>query len=180
MRVRPYKSMMLSPNFNIDEIVSPNYIDDLTSSQYEMLEHLCFNVLEPMRYFAHDLFGIDCPITITSGLRTMSDYYDLIRAGYRPSQKSDHFFGAVPETCGAVDLCLAKDTDTFFWALAKTYKNGMLHIRGEAIDFGQIILEKNKTFWVHVSNPGEIFGIKKRTKNKIMVSIDNGKTYKNV
>lgn len=51
------------------------------------LRILTLEILQPIR----DAIGL--PITITNGVRTAEDYTRLTKAGYYPSQTSDHFFG---------------------------------------------------------------------------------------
>jgi len=166
-----YSGMKLSPNFTVDEIVPQNYIHKIDDSQHEMLENICINILEPIRIFASLLAEKDCPIKITSGLRTQAEYDDLIKRGYNPSKKSDHFYDAKKGCFGAVDFVTnIIPTNLLFYSIFDNFSS---------IYFGQIILERNyhNTYWIHVSNPPELFGGKPRKNNRILISLDNGKTY---
>ena len=131
---------------------------------------------------------------ITSGVRTLSDYYRLVEAGYNPSKTSDHYCGtSVPlkpddkkykkfgETynfaVGAGDIV---STGMKIWDL---FKLSYRLVKEGMCDFGQVIYEKNNNGkeWIHYGN--SLKGLFSKTiidfiaRDKFMKSIDGGKTY---
>jgi len=126
--------------------------------QAVMIRHMAVMILQPIR----DEFG---EVNITSGVRTLTDYTRLIDAGYHPSWKSDHYFGACvpvpvthqpqfgasfPWTCGAVDIQVNDHMrDAFHWMQDKL----------DPGRYGQIIYEVQtradgtEAHWIHIGNP---------------------------
>lgn len=119
-------------------------------------------------------------INIASGLRTLADYNRLKAEGYNPSRTSDHFYGLMPFTAGAVDF-FTDGTANLFYDLIGKYdktKDRIILPNGE-IHVGQMILEKRNTHWIHVANPRRIFNPKAPLPKRMFLrSDDNGKTYK--
>jgi hypothetical protein len=138
---------------------------------------------------------IKVPIDISSGMRTMEDYYRLQGEGYNPSETSDHFFGTAIATnpagraykkfgntynfsVGAVDATARgiKVHDFFIKAMkCHNEKNAK---------FGQVIYEKNparNVEWVHIGgNHSDYLSpaiVSWLGKKPFLKSLDNGKTY---
>ena len=134
-------------------------------------------------------------ITISSGVRSLDDYKRLQSQGLNPSPTSDHFYGAkVPCTkgsaafkkygtayklaVGAADItCPSMDAVEFYNFIAKMRYNGN-------IKTGQLLLEKNKTMWVHIANFMDPFLTPDDKKlrgdwslNGMGYSLDNGKSW---
>ena len=134
-------------------------------------------------------------ISITSGVRTIEDYYRLQGSGYNPSSTSDHFCGnAVP--IQPTDSKYKKFGPNYIFSTgaADTIPTGMkvydyfIHAMKsfvrENVKFGQIIYEKNpktKAEWVHISGPYSNYfsqGIVTwLDKKPFLKSLDGGKTY---
>jgi hypothetical protein len=123
----------------------------------------------------------DIQISINNGLRTIDDYNRLLAKGYNPSKSSDHFFGLSPffpkPSLGAADISLVnckKDLWEVHEFIISLYKKGV-------VKFGQIIYEKGKNNpWIHLGNDWtDIFSsnITGNTRQRFLVSMDNGKTY---
>lgn len=151
-------------------------------------------ILQHLRNEANRVFHRKVSIRITSGVRTMADYYRLQGMGYHPSPTSDHFCGlAVPiidnpskrskfgETynfaVGAADCVVKGMSQLDFFKLAM-----QCHIDSK-IHCGQIIYEKHKkSEWVHISNPYEKYFSKWTSEwlgeKPFLKSLDGGKTYK--
>jgi len=130
-------------------------------------------------------------ISISSGIRTIEDFYRLQNTGYNPSSTSDHFFGAaVPVkddkrlkfgdtynfSVGAAD-CIPKGI-----SVKSFFKLAMQAFVDSKVKFGQIIYEKSgKAEWVHLSNSYSnyfsdlvVFWLNKKP---FLQSINGGKTY---
>jgi len=117
-------------------------------------------------------------INIASGLRTLADYNRLKAGGYNPSRTSDHFYGLMPFTAGAVDF-FTDGTANLFYDLYGKRKNGRIILPNGEFQVGQMILEKNKTHWIHIANPRRLFDPKAPLpKQMFLRSDDNGKTYR--
>lgn len=174
--------MKLTDHFNIEELIKSSY-KTLIPVQLYMLQSLC-GILESMRELCQSR------IQVTSGVRTYEDFIRLQQQGSNPSEVSDHFCGnTVPlsneknikrfgkfyyYSVGAADITFmdCKTEDAF----KKIMDNRSRFITG------QIIMEKNKSTWIHVSNhPTLIFS--KYTNDYIikkqpyLVSLNNGKSY---
>jgi hypothetical protein len=131
--------------------------------------------------------AIGKPIVISSGVRSLDDYRRLQAQGLNPSATSDHFFGAeVPRAngtlyrlaLGAADItCPSMPAVELYNAIAKMRYEGK-------IKTGQLLLEKNKTMWVHIANHPDPFLLpsEKAQRTEISLggmgySLDNGKTF---
>lgn len=137
----------------------------------------------------------DAWMQITSGVRSADDFERLKKAGYHPSETSDHNFGyAVPLSkgtakykkygptynfaIGAADVVPKgiKVTELFSIAMSRT-KAGLCH-------FGQVIYEKNPSTgaeWVHFgADPRPFFSphiIRFLNRVQFMQSLNGGKSY---
>ena len=175
----------LTPNFKLSEFTST----DLTLYQIALVKLLANNlqkVRDFLQQFKKDPKKNVC-IGISSGVRTQSDYDRLIKKGYNPSKTSDHFCGlqlSCKPCIGAADIYITNCTLKYKDVAAKLIE---MDKAGE-IDFGQIIYEYNpntRSEWIHLGNdwekvfndPGIIESINK-TRKKYLMSLDNGKTYK--
>lgn len=177
----------LSQNFWLEEFTNLDWPELDLQAQY-MLNNLASNILQPIR----DVLG---PIKVTSGVRTIKDYHNLVAKGYNPSETSDHFFGApvilrspkkikkygkrYTYSVGASDI-VPVDIAPFdaFKKVLSLWKTKKLKI-----SFGQIIYEKQGSKeWIHISNPTSLiysaeFIEKFLKKTPILQSLDGGKTY---
>lgn len=162
------------------EIVKSDVV--LTEIQVMMVDYLIYQIITPIEQY------YDITLAASSGFRSMYDYERLVRDGYNPSRTSDHFFGLMPFTSGAVDVyILGKQKITteklFKDLLLKRNKEKNRIILGEKTIFvGQMILEKRKTNWIHFANPRRVFYSPKAPLPGYMFlqSEDNGKTFKQV
>ena len=137
-----------------------------------------------------------CHATFSSGVRVASDYDRLIKQGYNPSPKSDHFCGNVVSidpikqsdnykkfgpyyifAVGAADTIPTKNINDFFKAAVTLNKNGVTN-------FGQVIHEvdpEKHTEWVHFGNNLNEFFSKSVCdliqKQQYLYTIDGGKNY---
>ncbi len=193
------EKIKLSDHFSLSEITSKDH-HELLPLQWFMLQHICMSILEPLRKFASDLVRQDVPFTITSGLRTVEDSDRLKKAGYNPSEISDHDYGQPVEltsperrskfgkfysySVGAVDFVPEFGAELLFDRLKQYFNRGThsIDLSGGSIVVGQFILEKGeRSYWIHVSNPPSLFfnqpilGLLKR--NCFLKSEDNGKSY---
>jgi len=134
-------------------------------------------------------------MTISCGVRVLSDFNRLVSQGYHPSPTSDHFCGnAVPVdsisdkfkrygpvyyfSVGAADIIPnGMDNDLLFRMAVQMTLRGVCR-------FGQIINEqdiKKGTKWVHFSNDySSIFSsdmVKFLNKQPFLTTIDGGLTY---
>jgi hypothetical protein len=147
----------------------------LEEKQTMMVNSIIDHILTPIENYAGK-------IKITSGIRSLKDLDRLIKEGYNPSRTSDHFYGFLPFTAGAVDFILASgDTFNLYYDLYKKYnkeKDRIVLPKAE-IQVGQMILEKNKTYWIHIANPRRLFYSNTcPLPGKIFLrSDDNGKNY---
>lgn len=132
-------------------------------------------------------------IHISSGIRTVYDYYRLQGQGYHPSLTSDHLCGSAVRissksskhakfgetynfATGAAD-CVVRGMSTADFA-----DMAMREFRKGTVRFGQIIYEKSKkSEWVHLSNAYENYFSPKivvwLNKTPFLKSLDGGKTY---
>ena len=173
----------------------------LTTIQMHMVKHLAQNILEPIRAYLGQAFGNEVAIKITSGIRFPSDHNRLKKQGYNPSETSDHLFGNIVKlsnpakirvygkyfqfSVGAVDIlpsCGAKEA----WDVLAPHfvrESSCIALPNGNVKIGQIILEKRKSYWLHVSNPKELIynSFVAETFLKVepfLQSMDNGMTYK--
>jgi len=133
-------------------------------------------------------------MNVSSGVRTMGDFYRLTEAGYRPSTTSDHYCGtAVMLTPD--DKKYKKFGDTYNFAVGAAdivpvnmevwdlFKLSYRLVKEGMCDFGQIIYEKSDDGkeWIHYGNSlKDLFSktiIDFIARDKFMQSIDGGKTY---
>jgi len=188
--------MQLSENFYLKELTKlPRTA--IPPTQLYLLKALCEDVLQPVRDF------LGCKIKITSGLRTTEDHRRLIAAGYSPSETSDHFFGAMvrltshrkiarfggeyPFSVGAADIIPACGAEAAYWKMRPYFdaETGELNLPAGVVKIGQFLLEKSRTYWVHVSNPATLvyskdFAKKYLKKTPFMLSLDNGRSYQSI
>jgi len=187
----------ITDNFSLDEFTNNDKSIIVNDVMMFMIKSLCENVLEPLRNF----WG--CKVKINSGIRTEKQNSILIKNGYNPSDKSDHFYGASVKTktektrrrygdtynfsvgavdimpvCGGFALAAFDKTRQLFQP-----QYNMINLPGGAIKIGQFILEKGNSYWIHVSNhPSIIYSNKFVSsfleKKPFLISLDNGKTYK--
>jgi len=140
--------MKITRNFEMDEFVpSDNY--EVTDKNMVFLKYMCVT-LEYIRVLINE------PVYITSGIRDLDAYFDLLNRGYHPSETSDHFFGNPvfwPDTgkyytmsVGAADIVFANTNILSVYEQVK--KQGWLDER-----IGQFLYEKDGSVeWIHVSN----------------------------
>ena len=194
-------TIRLSDHFTFSEFTNRDH-HVLTVLQYEMAQRLCVDILEPLRQFAKDTFGLTrCAFKVTSAVRFPSDQNRLRRQGFNPSETSDHLFGHVVKlhsatkiqtygkyfqySVGAVDILPACGARQLWNALVDYMQradNKILLPRGSII-IGQLILEKRTDYWLHISNPKSLIYSDKVSstflkKEPFLISTDNGKTYK--
>lgn len=142
-----------------------------------MAENLLSKILSPLLPIAGGSYDL------SSGARTAADIARLTAQGYHPSKTSDHLFGLVEPTAGACDVVPAVGAEKFFAAILPHVNRavGTVQVPGlPLVKVGQIILEKNRTAWVHISNPKKLFWPKAAGVPTLLRSDDNGKTYKRV
>ena len=178
--------MQLTTNFTLEEFTKT----ELTEYQLQLVKLLANNlqiVRDNLQPFSKK--GKQVSITITSGVRTQADYNRLLKQGYNPSKKSDHFCGVQTDgnpTLGAADIVVNNCSISM-----KECARRIIEMTNEGIvNFGQVIYEYNpntKKSWIHLSNdwkcifknndyfsPIEYFF----KREKYLMSMDNGKTYK--
>lgn len=188
--------MKLSDHFSLGEFTREAE-NRFSPTQIFLLQSICQNILEPMRAF------LSCPIKVVSGVRTRGDYDRLIKQGYHPSETSDHFFGeTVPlsratkiqrfgptysYSVGAADIMPACSAEEAFSRMRQYFRpaTGIVELPNMNVKIGQLILERSKTYWLHVSNPAtlvysEIFADRYLKKAPFLMSLDNGKSYQPV
>jgi len=134
-------------------------------------------------------------INISSGIRTMADYYRLQGSGYNPSQTSDHFcgtamplevgtdkykkFGSTYNFSSGAGDCVVVGMPTYDF-----FKMAMDEFRLTHVKFGQIIYEKDpikKVDWVHLSGAYENYFsdsiVRWLDKKPFLKSLNGGKSY---
>ena len=191
--------MQISDHFWYSEFCKRDH-HILTVLQMHMIQCLARDVLEPIRKFLCDQFSDEISMKIISGVRFPSDHNRLKKQGYNPSETSDHFFGNIVKlrdpvkirkygkyyqySVGAVDTipkCGAKEAwDRLRPHMSRTESSILLP--GGNIRIGQMILEKRKNYWLHISNsPKAIYNdfvVDTFLKREpFLVSQDNGYTY---
>ncbi|MDR3001149.1 MAG: hypothetical protein LBU89_07785, partial [Fibromonadaceae bacterium] len=166
---------LLTQNFKVKEFLTgpnPPKWDDLSERVQGQIKELA-NMLQTIRD------AVKKPISISSGLRTLEDYNRMVKNKLNPSKKSDHFFGQTVDGyslgLGAVDItCKGMDTIAFYNLILKMKYEGK-------IKCGQLLLEKNKTFWVHIANHwGNWLKEKERESRSLNdngYSLNNGKSF---
>lgn len=142
-----------------------------------MAENLLEYVIKPLL----PAMGGSC--VLVSGYRDSVDVARLEAKGYHPAKNSDHFFGDIEPTAGAGDILPACGADRFFEWVKKNCdqaKGTITAPSGAVVRVGQVILEKNRTMWIHISNPRRLFWPNAATKPTLRMSMDNGKVYQAV
>ena len=173
------KDVKLSENFKLSEFAK----FELTNYQIDLLRILA-QELQVVRNRLQEFRVGNKPvtITITSGVRTKEDYERLIKSGHNPSKTSDHYCGYQLNgnpTLGAADIRVnncsmtTKQIALFIKKLVQNYD----------VSFGQVIYEKNPDTgvdWIHLGNDPEMIfkSAVKLSRNKFLMSTDNGKTYR--
>lgn len=192
--------MKLSDNFWFSEF-SNRDPSVLTSIQLYMIKNLAERILQPIRNYLTDVFAKDVSIKIVSGVRFPSDLNRLRAQGYNPSETSDHLCGNIVKlrssakirvygkyfqfSVGAVDIlpsCGAKEA----WDVLAPHfvrEHSCIALPNGNVKIGQIILEKRRSYWLHVSNPKKLVynSFVAETFLKVepfLQSMDNGMTYK--
>lgn len=175
----------LTQNFKLSEFTKT----DLTPYQIALIQLLANNLQKVRDYLQQ--FKVDqnknVSVGISSGVRTQSDYDRLVKKGYNPSKTSDHFCGlqlACKPCIGAVDVYVKNCSLKLKDIVAKIIE---LDKAGQ-VDFGQVIYEYNpatRAEWIHLGNDwGKVFSDKgiidsmNKTRKKYLMSLDNGKTYR--
>ena len=130
--------MKLTHDFHLSEFTtSAGIVITPTEEQIFCIHTLAKDILQPIR----DRWG---RLTITSGLRNIKSYKELIRQGYPASKTSDHFAWckAKPTGTGAADFTVYVYNlkNVFDWVIDNLYYK-----------CGQIIYYPNKHI-IHVSN----------------------------
>lgn len=194
--------MKITDNFSFSEF-SNRDPKMLSPVQWFMLQHLC-NDLELIRSFLCNYYNKDISIKISSGIRLPSDNNALRKAGYNPSETSDHFFGNIVKlrnkrkiklygmyyifSVGACDWVPACGAKKAFELLMPYFnlKTGGIDLPGipkGSLKIGQLILEKRNTYWIHQGNsPDLIFSEQVcdtflNRKYRFMRSENNGASY---
>lgn len=193
--------MQVTEHFSFAELCKRDH-HILTPVQMEMVSRLCSDILEPIRTYLTEQAGKTISIKVVSGVRFPSDNNRLKKQGYNPSETSDHLFGNIIKlhnpvkirkygkyfqySVGAVDIvpaCGAKEA----WDLMYPYfnkKEGRVFLPNRpSFAIGQMILEKRKTYWIHISNPKQLIYNDFITqtflkREPFLISQDNGVTYK--
>ncbi len=188
--------MKITKNFSYWEFgpkgCSKSWIPD-NAYQRILISNLAEN-LQKLRDEAKIVAGHTVSIHITSGVRTIADYYRLQGAGYHPSPTSDHFCGlAIPIVESSPKRKKFGETYNFSVGASDCVAKGMRQIdffklamrchRESKAHFGQVIYEKHKNSeWVHLSNPYEEYFshwmIDWLGRKPFLKSIDGGKNYK--
>jgi len=188
--------MQLSTNFYLREFTKYPRIE-IPPIKIFLLEALCQGILQPIRDF------LRCPIKVTNGIRFDGDYERLIKAGYHPSETSDHGFQDCVSltshkkiarfgkeyaySVGAADIVPACGAEVAFARMREFFEpiTCELKLPAQNIEVGQMILEHGKSYWLHVSNPATViydglFVQRYLKKTPFLISLDNGKTYQPV
>ena len=191
--------MKLSNNFYAHEFLHDIEWEDLSLPNQFLLKVLCDTVLQPIRDFLAKEYGREIILNVSSGVRDEKDVDRLIKQGYHPSSRSDHFYSNAIKTtssrdrkrfgkyftygAGAADIIPeGVSIREVFDKICDGIKSGRLDIK-----YGQIIFEKrtHSTGWIHISNSktramsaGMIDAVDFSIEGKLMMSLDNGKTYK--
>jgi len=194
--------MKLSDNFWFYEF-SDRDPSILTPIQIHMVENLAQNILQPIRAYLSDVFDKDVPMKVVSGIRFPSDHNRLKKQGFNPSETSDHLFGNIVKlrnpakirkygkyfqfSVGAADVipvCGAKEA----WDALRPHfvrERSCICLPDGDVYIGQCILERRRSFWMHISNPKTVvyqeFVSETFLKTEpFLMSMDNGVSYKPV
>lgn len=192
--------MKLSENFWYSEF-SDRDAGILTPIQMYMVKNIAANILQPIRDFLSNIYDKDVSIRVVSGIRFPSDHNRLKKQGFNPSETSDHLFGNIVKlrnamkirrygkyfqySVGAADVipfCGAKEA----WDKMRPFfvrEKGIIDLPEKRISIGQVILERRRSFWLHISNPKNLiytdFISDMFLKTEpFLESMDNGITYK--
>ena len=193
--------MKLSEHFQLKEFTD-RPMELLTPIQLYILRNLC-SVLECIRTFLSQELEQPVPMKVSSGIRLPSDINRLRKAGYNPSETSDHLFGNIVKlrskvktklygkyyvysvgACDFVPSCGAQEA----FNLMKTYftrQTGIISLPDRHIKVGQMILEKRDSFWIHMSNPPDLIYSDQIVasffnRKHFLQSLNNGKSYETV
>lgn len=157
--------MKLSNDFWLQEFTTKGW-GELNFADRFMLRSLCQDILQPLRVYLGLEFGKEVALNVTSGMRTLDDFYRIKSQGYCPSPKSDHFFSrCVPVVdegvrerfgeyfsfaVGAADVVPGGvKTEEAFECIIDGLRSQRFKIK-----FGQIIHEFGRySGWIHLSNP---------------------------
>lgn len=192
--------MKLSDNFWFSEF-SDRDPGILTVVQLHMVKHLAENVLQPIRDYLSDALDKEVSIKVVSGVRFPSDHNRLKKQGFNPSETSDHLFGNIVKlrsatkirkygkyyqySVGAADVipsCGAKEA----WDVLSPHfvrESGLIELPNRTVSIGQVILERRRSFWLHISNPSslvytEFVSDMFLKREPFLMSMDNGVSYK--
>ena len=172
--------MKLTSNFSLEEFIKTTPTD----YQRYLLTLLAKNlqiVRDKLQPFALNKSKA-VSISITSGVRTQDDYNRLIKQGYNPSKTSDHFCGIQLDgnpTLGAADIVV----NNCSLSLKDCVKKIIEWNKTNQVNFGQVIYEYNpaiKKAWIHLGNDCSLIfkDCSFNKRKKYLMSLDNGKTYK--
>lgn len=192
--------MKLSDHFWFSEFTDRDLLI-FTPVQIHMVRHLAMNVLEPIRAYLSDVFGSDVSMRVVSGIRFPSDHNRLKKQGFNPSETSDHLFGNIVKlrsalkirrygkyyqySVGASDIIPACGSKEAWDAMRPHFCRGrsVIALPSGDVYIGQVILERRKSFWLHISNPPSLiyddFVADNYLKREpFLQSMDNGVSYK--
>jgi len=191
--------MKVSDHFEYEEFCKRDQ-EILTPVQMYMLINLCQNILEPIRSHLCVVCKRDVSIKVVSGIRFPSDNNRIRAQGFNPSETSDHLFGNIVKlhnavkirkygkyyqfSVGAADIIPDCGADRA-WDILLPFFNrntSTIDLPGCSIPIGQVILEKRKTFWLHISNPKRLIFTEQVVETYLksepfLKSLDNGCTY---
>jgi len=179
----------LTKNFSVKEIIGGNkdwkkYADKTQNMIFAMA-----NMLQ----FIRDIY--ERPVRISSGLRDISDYERMKNNGLNPSPTSDHFYGqdigcikgsAAEKKYGAIyKLSVgAADFTVDGFDIIKVYNDLLKYKYDKVLKCGQLLLEKNNSYWIHIANDPTSFltDEEKKLRGEISLngngySLDNGKSF---
>lgn len=172
----------------------------LTPVQMYMVKHLAQDILEPIRSYLGTALKSEVLMKIVSGFRFPSDNNRLVKQGFNPSETSDHLFGNIVKlrnpakirlygkyyqySVGAADVvpsCGVKEA----WDILLPYfvrDRACIALPIGDVKIGQVILERRKSFWLHISNPKDCVYNSFVAESFIKVepflqSMDNGVSY---
>lgn len=189
--------MKLTKNFSFWEF-GPKGCDHRWVPKSEWQQMLIMDLalnLQKLRDAANKIRRGHVSLHITSGVRTLADYYRLQGAGYNPSQTSDHFCGiAVPIPKTSHKFNKFGETYNFSSGAADCVPSGisakslshlaMTEFRATRTVFGQVIYEHDpvrKKEWLHVSNAHKNYFssqvVSWLNKTPFLKSLDGGKSY---
>lgn len=190
--------MKITTNFQLKEFTDRS-AELLTPIQLFMLRNLC-STLECIRTFLSAHYKTDISIKVTGGIRLPSDINRLRKAGYNPSETSDHLFGNIVKlrskpkiklfgkyyvySVGAADVIPACSAEDAFNLMLPYFnrQTGEVNLPEGTIKVGQMILEKKINTWLHISNPPELIYSDQMiasffNRKHFLKSLDNGGSY---